>query len=182
MISASLTNGAEFTLIYQRYFDAIYRYVVARLGADAAADIASEVFVRAFENRRSYDLERPLARPWLYGIAANLIRDSLRSRSRRRRAYLRTAGFGDDPEADLDAALDRAHAEVMMPKINIALSKLRTGDREVLLLFAVGGLSYEEVAAAVGIPVGTVRSRLSRSRQRIGELIDLERQTKGERE
>jgi RNA polymerase sigma-70 factor (ECF subfamily) len=172
-------DAPEFAVIFDRYHLDIYRYVARRLGREPAGDIAGEVFARAFAGRSRYDLSRQMCRPWLYGIASNLIRDHLRSQQRRGRAYLRAAGMQVAAERPIDDVEERASAARMLPEINTALGRLRPDDREVLLLYSLGEMSYEEVATSLGIPIGTVRSRLSRARRRMQELIATDRRTIG---
>lgn len=179
VIRASLVDAPEFAVIFDRYHQDIYRYVARRLGREPAGDIAGEVFARAFAGRERYDLSRQMCRPWLYGIASNLIRDHLRSQQRRGRAYLRAAGMQAAAERPIDDVEERASAARMLPEINAALGRLRPDDREVLLLYSLGEMSYEEVATSLGIPIGTVRSRLSRARRRMQELIPTDRRTNG---
>jgi RNA polymerase sigma-70 factor (ECF subfamily) len=179
VIRVSLVDAPEFAVIFDRYHQDIYRYVARRLGREPAGDIAGEVFARAFAGRSRYDLSRQMCRPWLYGIASNLIRDHLRSQQRRGRAYLRAAGMQVAAERPIDDVEERASAARMLPEINTALGRLRPDDREVLLLYSLGEMSYEEVATSLGIPIGTVRSRLSRARRRMQELIATDRRTIG---
>jgi RNA polymerase sigma factor (sigma-70 family) len=171
VIAASLVDGREFSLVYERYFDDIFRYVAKRIGAEAAGDVAADVFIAAFEKRERYDTSRSMCRPWLYGIASNLVRDHLRRQKRRGRAYLRAAVIDAGDDQSMGDAEARAAAALMVPEINAALGKLNAGDREVLLLFALADLSYEDIAEALDIPIGTVRSRLSRARKRMQELV-----------
>jgi len=106
---------------------------------------------------------------WLFGIAANLIRRHWRTERRRLRAYART---GVDPIGDEAAEVERrVDAVAAAPAVAAALASLGAGEREVLLLFAWADLSYDEISTALGIPVGTVRSRLSRARARVRELL-----------
>lgn len=180
LIAASLSEGGEFSVVFDRHFATVFKYVARRIGTDAAGDVTSEVFVRAFEARDRYDLSRSSARPWLYGIASNLVRDHLRRQRRRSRAYLRVASLEEAAsEAVINDAEARASAVLMAPKINAALGKLNPKDREVLLLFALGELTYEEIAEVQSIPIGTVRSRLARARRRMQELMPDDRQTRG---
>lgn len=180
VIAASLGDGDEFALVFERHFATVFRYVARRIGTDAAGDVTSEVFVRAFETRARYDTSRKVCRPWLYGIASNLVRDHIRRQRRRSRAYVRVAV---QEEAGIDASMadaeSRTSALLMAPVINSSLGKLNDGDREALLLFALGELNYEEIAEALSIPIGTVRSRLARARRRMQELVSTERQTRG---
>ena len=82
-IGASLTEPERFAGIFQRHWDEIYRYIAQRLGPDIAEDVGAETFAVAFRGRRRYDLTREDARPWLYGIATNLIRHHWRTERRR---------------------------------------------------------------------------------------------------
>lgn len=169
IIAASMLDAASFALIFDRHFDEIDRYLARRVGVSLADDLAAETFVIAFRSRARYDRETPDARPWLFGIAANLVRRHWRTERRRLRAYART---GVDPLADeVSEAERRVDALAAAPALAGALASLSAAEREVLLLFAWADLSYEEIAAALGIPVGTVRSRLSRARARVRELL-----------
>lgn len=169
VIAASLDDGTGFGEIFDRYFVEIDRYLARRVGWVLADEIAAEVFVIAFRSRGRYDPAAADARPWLYGIAANLARRHWRTERRRLRAYART---GIDPLCDDIGDLDRrVDALAAGPALAAALAALRPGEREALLLFAWGDLSYEEIAVALSVPVGTVRSRLSRARGRMRELL-----------
>lgn len=183
VIAASLDDGARFGEIFDRHFAEIDRYLARRVGLALADEIAAEVFVIAFRSRGRYDPAASDARPWLFGIAANLARRYWRTERRRLRAYARTGVDAVSEEAgDIDGRLDALAAG---PRLAGALAALRPGEREVLLLFAWADLGYEGIATALGIPVGTVRSRLSRARARIRELLDpngqlsVERATEG---
>jgi RNA polymerase sigma-70 factor (ECF subfamily) len=104
-------------------------------------------------------------RPWLYGIAANLVRHRWRKERRMLRAYAHT---GVDPVLDgEDTAIERVDAEVRKRDLADALAALRPDEREILLLHAWADLTDSEIAAALGLPVGTVKSRLSRTRDRL---------------
>ena len=145
----------------------MHRYAARRLGAGAADDIVADTFLDAFRKRRRYDLTVSDARPWLYGIAANLIGKHSRAEVRMLRAYART---GADPvlvETQTDEADGRLASAAVRQDLAAALAALTNGDRDVLLMIAWADLSYTEVATALGIPVGTVRSRLHRARARI---------------
>ncbi len=169
MIEASLADGACFGAIFDRHFAEINRYLARRVGSVLADEIAAEVFVIAFRSRERYDRAVADARPWLFGIAANLARRHWRTERRRLRAYART---GVDPSWDDSGDIDRRlDALAAGPVLAAALATLRPGEREVLLLYAWSDLGYEEIATALGMPVGTVRSRLSRARSRIRELL-----------
>ncbi len=131
-----------------------------------------ETFVVAFRSRDAYNLQEGSARPWLFGIATNLLRHHRRSEARRLHAYART---GRDPlvgpDHRFEEAEDRAVAERAEPAVAAALAALRPHERDVLLLYAWADLTYAEIAAALAIPVGTVRSRLARARRKVRELL-----------
>ncbi|QJT03491.1 RNA polymerase sigma factor [Streptomyces asoensis] len=166
VIADSLTRPESFGEIYHRYAPVIHRYAARRLGEDAAEDITAETFLAAFRMRGRYDLSRAAARPWLYGIAANLIGKQRRAEVRALRALART---GHDPVADswTDRSDSRVTAQAAQGRLAGALAGLSRGDRDVLLLVAWADLGYQEVAEALSIPVGTVRSRLNRARRKV---------------
>jgi RNA polymerase sigma-70 factor (ECF subfamily) len=170
VIVESLADPMRFAAIFDRHYDAVFGFVARRVGAVLAADVAAETFARAFAGRRRY---RPgvssSARPWLFGIAVTLLRHHHRTEARRLRAYART---GVDPVLDATPDVERrVDAETVGPRLAEALAALRPAERDVLLLFAWADLSYAEIAEALGLEVGTVRSRLSRARNRVRELL-----------
>lgn len=164
----------DFEAVFDAHVSEIHRYLSRRVGTALADDLTGEVFATAFARRRSYDPGKAGVRPWLYGIAQNVVRSHRRTERRQLAAYAR---LGADPVGDpnaavaLEAADDRLDAERAGPRLAEALLKLGTKDRETLLLFAWSGMTYEEVAAAAGVPVGTVRSRLSRARATLREVL-----------
>ena len=163
VIQLSRHEPEYFTELFRRHAPYIQRYVVRRLGQDAADDIVAETFLLAFRQRDSYDQTRSDARPWLYGIATNLIGHHRRAEIRLYRALART---GADPvtESFTDRIDDRVSASTAGRRLAAALARLSAELRDTLLLVAWGDLSYEETATALGVPVGTVRSRISRAR------------------
>lgn len=174
VIAASLAGDPDaFGEIFDRYFQALRGYVVSRVGAADGPDLASQVFVTAFENRHKFKPEYGSARPWLYGIAGNLVRRHFRRKKRGTRAFQRVAvrdagELVSDPMPQVDeyyAAADEA------ARLRVALDRLRPRDREIILLATWEEMSYAEIADALGIPVGTVRSRLARSREKLRELV-----------
>jgi RNA polymerase sigma factor (sigma-70 family) len=171
VIAESLAEPTRFAAIFDRHYDAVYGFISRRVGAALAADLAAETFVRAFAARRRYRAETSSsARPWLFGIAVNLLRHHYRTEARQLRAYART---GVDPVLDATPdAESRVDAAAAGPRLAEALAALRPAERDVLLLFAWADFSYAEIAEALEVEVGTVRSRLSRARTRIRELLD----------
>lgn len=163
-VRTSLVDPQAFAVLFDRHFDAIHGYAQRRVGRDRAEEIAAETFTRAFERRARYDLRCDDARPWLLGIAANVLRHHWRSERRRLLAYGRAA-------AELRPA-DYPPVPVAT-EIVAALDALPARDREALLLFAWADLTYEDIAVALGVPVGTVRSRLARARRRLRDGLGL---------
>ncbi|MFD6551413.1 RNA polymerase sigma factor [Streptomyces sp. NPDC058398] len=174
VIERSWDEPDVFAELFHRYADDIHRYAARRLGTEAADDLMAETFVIAFQRRRRYDLSRPHARPWLYGIVTRLIGGHRRAEARRLRAVSRVASAapadgGGEPLAERVAA--RISAESTRGALSAALAKLPARHRDVLLVIAWGDLDYAEAAEALGIPVGTVRSRLHRARKKLREAL-----------
>ncbi|MCO5993608.1 RNA polymerase sigma factor [Actinoallomurus rhizosphaericola] len=170
VIGRSWHEPDQFKVIYDRYFPQIYRYVAGRLGRDVADDVAAETFLTAFRKRDRFDPERGAVRPWLFGIATNLVGQYRRDESRRYAALARLGGETAGGEHEERVAA-RVTAEGVRPSLARALAALPEGDRDVLLLVALGGLGYEEAAQALEIPGGTVGSRLSRARKKLREAL-----------
>lgn len=156
--------------MFDRHYDAIAAFLRRRVERALADELASETFLRAFGARARYDGARADARPWLYGIAANLLRGHRRSEERRLRAYARAATPAADVTAfdGVEARLDAARAGTALAT---ALASLGPGERDALLLHAWTDLTYEQIAEALAIPVGTVRSRIHRARGVVRELL-----------
>lgn len=160
-----------FAEAFQAEFPRLHRYLRRRVGPDLADELAAETFATAYANWDRFDTER-LLRPWLYGIAANLLRHHWRTEHRQLRAYART---GIDPVVeDLDDSLTRADADVRRRQLAAALAALGRDEKEILLLHAWADLSDAEIAEALAIPIGTVKSRLHRLRavlrNRLGDI------------
>lgn len=170
VIEASRSDPQRFALLFDRHFGTLHRYLRRRIGKDLADELAAETFAQAFGSRHRYDSNHPDARPWLFGIAANLLRRHARTERRRLLAYART-GVDSISGSSEESADERLDALAAGPQIASALAGLPVGQREVLLLFAWADLSYEEMGQALGLPVGTVRSRLSRARSKLRELL-----------
>lgn len=168
VIECSLSDPRRFAVIFDRHFYAVHAYLARRIGEGRADDLAASTFAIAFERRDRFRLETSTARPWLFGIATNLLRNDRRAEQRALEMLGRlgrSAGASVSPEPG-DA----------LP-LGEMLAGLDPQQRDVLLLYAWEELSYEEIAASLAIPVGTVRSRLSRARAQLraalgGETAD----------
>lgn len=166
MTAAPVTGTGEFTEVHDRYFADIYRYVAGRLGAQAAEDVAAETFLVAFDRRKTFDAARGDLRAWLFGIATNLVSRHRRKEARHYRALSRL----DVPVA-AEGHENRVVAAISAGQLGKALSRLSAGERDVLLLVALGELGYAEVAEALGISPGTVGSRLTRARKKLTPVL-----------
>ncbi len=153
-------------MIFQRHAAEIGRYVTRRLGRDLAEDVVADTFLAAFRQRGDYDLSLPDSRPWLHGIAANLIRRCYRDEERQLRALERT---GVDPVTESAADLAEARLAAIQTSRAVAgaLAGLNPAQRDVVLLVTWAELTYDQVAEALGVPEGTVRSRMNRARSRL---------------
>ncbi|MBM2617848.1 RNA polymerase sigma factor [Actinoplanes sp. LDG1-06] len=166
LIQLSATQPEAFGSVFDRHATTIHRYLSRRVGGTLADDLTAETFLTAFKSRTAYDGSRPDALPWLYGIAANLLRGHRRAETRMYRALARTgvdpalAGHDDEVASQVTAS---EHVRVLAT----ALARLNAGERDVLTLISQAQLSYPEVAEALGIPLGTVRSRLHSARKRL---------------
>ena len=168
LLKASYRKPERFGELYDRYFREIHAYLGRRLDQQAADDLAAEVFLTAFRKRTTFDPERGEVRPWLYGIASNLIALHRRTETRKLAALRRSAAKGQDAEhGHEERVVSRVDAANEQARLTAELQALSEGDRDVLLLSALGELSHEEVAKALGIPYGTVGSRLSRVRRKL---------------
>jgi RNA polymerase sigma-70 factor, ECF subfamily len=170
VIAMSLEIPGRFGALFERHATTLYRYLVRRVGPDDADALLGEVFRIAFECRSTFDLARPEARPWLYGIATNVVAKHRRREARRMHATGRLAASRVASGDPIDRADERLDAAQLWPRVASAIAELPEGERDALLLFAWEDLRYDEIAAALDIPLGTVRSRLNRARGRLREL------------
>ncbi len=164
LIRESVATPERFAPLFDRHATAVHRYLANRVGG-LADDLLGETFLIAFRSRGAYQPLRLDVRPWLFGIATNLLRRHARDEQRRYRALARLPTeerlevlFGDDIAQRLDA-------QALRVDLATALAALKSADRDVLLLVAYGRLSYPEIAEVLNIPIGTVRSRLNRARR-----------------
>lgn len=164
LIERSLADPEAFVGVFDRHFNLVHRFLRAR-AEDVADDLAAKTFTLAFRRRADYQPSGTDARPWLLAIAVNLLRGHLRAKRRRRAALARLDGEGAFDPAH--ALLERLDARRAIVSLRAVLDGLPPADRDLLVLFACVGLTYEEVAEALSIPVGTVRSRIHRLRRRL---------------
>ena len=158
--------------LFLDHFGSIYRFAACRVGRDAALDIAAETFAQALCSLDRLDAERD-ARAWLFGIATNVLGHHRRAEQRRFRAYMTVGALREASGADGQGGEDDSLARERLVE---ALVSLDARDRETLLLFAWADLSYEEIATALEIPLGTVRSRIHRARHVLRESLSKRRE------
>jgi RNA polymerase sigma-70 factor (ECF subfamily) len=170
LIARSRSEPEAFAAIFDRHATEIHRYASRRLGAALAEDVVGETFLVAFRRRDRYDASYRDARPWLFGIATNMIGRHRQAEVRFYRALART---GVDPviESPADDIVTRVAAAGQRRAIAAALARLSPADRDAVLLVDWAELSYDQAASALGVPLGTVRSRLHRARRKIREAL-----------
>ena len=172
VVHRSWNRPAEFAVLFDRHAVTIHRYVARRAGTTAADDLVSETFLAAFEARHRYDIAADSARPWLYGIASRLLRRHARQQERQWRAYARQS-TSEHCEGHEERIVQRVDAAAAAGQLATALSALGEVDRDVLLLHAWGDLGYAQIASALDLPIGTVRSKLHRTRHRLRLALDI---------
>jgi RNA polymerase sigma factor (sigma-70 family) len=160
----------DFEAAFRAHFPLVFRFIARRVGTAIAEDLAAETFATAYRRRASFDPGRASVRSWLFGIAANLVRSHWRAEQQLLLLDARLV-----PEIDLpdgaEAVEERVTAALLAPRLAAALALLTREQRDVLLLHVWAGLGHEEIAAALEIAPGTVRSRLSRARAVLREHL-----------
>jgi RNA polymerase sigma factor (sigma-70 family) len=169
LVASSIREPDAFTRLFERHWEALFRFCQSRAGS-AGEDIAAEAFRVAFDRRRRYDGRYSDARPWLFGIATNLLRDHFRSARREEQKLTQSAAL--DTLAQTGDELGGLERQLLGPQLASALQGLPVGDRDALLLLAWADLDYEQIAQALDVPLGTVRSRIHRARQRVRSYLD----------
>lgn len=167
-IRDSLQRPEAFRTLFQRHHDRVRRYVVSRVGPQGADDVVAESFVVAFQARARFDSANGTnALPWLLGVATNVL---ARHRAAERRWIEQCAADRlqhDTSTPFEDAADERTDAALAIHSLAQAMQRLPTREREPLLLHVIGELSYDDIAATLGVPLGTVASRINRGRSRL---------------
>lgn len=154
----------EIRRLYELHVDDIYRFVARRLGTELAFDVTADTFRTAYERLPDFVVGLGTERGWLYGIASNLIRNHWRTERRRLNALARLSLLPTDFDDSFERVDDLLEGRSRLVHVLDGVAQLAAHDRDLLLLFAWEGCSYNEIATALEIPVGTVRSRLNRIR------------------
>lgn len=171
MLAASSTEVELFAALYDRHAAQLYRYAYQRVGPQTAEDLVADTFLAAFQGRELYDPSRADPRPWLFGILTRKLARHYRTEKARYRAFARAAPEPAAVESPDDRVAAQVSAAAVRARLGRALGRLSAGDRDVLLLVAWCDFSYDEVAAALNIPLGTVRSRLNRARRKVRDAL-----------
>jgi len=171
IIRRSIGEPRAFAEIFERHATAVGRFAARRIGPHPAEDVVSETFLVAFRRRADFDVSWESARPWLLGIASRTVKHHRAKEAAQWRAYAAAVGRTDGvAHDDVEAADDRADAASLLSALSARIAALPRRDRDTLLLYAWGDLTYEEIGRALGVPTGTVRSRLNRVRRVLGGL------------
>lgn len=174
LLIASLRAGdpEAMAAIYDRYADRVYNACFRRTASwSLAEDAMAATFLEVWRIRDRATAYDGALLPWLYTVAGNVCRNVLRSHRRQERLRARLRPVADEHDHADDVA-ERIDDEVRMAQLLDALGQLPERDREILRLVAWDGLTYQQAAEVLDVPVGTVRSRLSRSRDRLVAALD----------
>jgi RNA polymerase sigma factor (sigma-70 family) len=163
LIRASIEDPEAFIAVFRRHYRAVHAFAQRRVGTDLAEEVAAETFARAFAGRTSFRPVHEDSRPWLLGIATNVLRRHWRAERTRLGALARLSRERANDDGGIPIELDVAGALCDLPRL----------DREVLFLLTWADLSYEQIAVALALPIGTVRSRISRARRRLDRQLGL---------
>jgi len=159
-------DAAAFEQIVLRFQGPVYRLCARHLRGPEAEDAAQETFVRAFVNIKSFEPDRPLL-PWLLTIARNLSLDRLR----RRRPEADSETVERAENVDHTDAEQSAMNQEQMRSLEAALGELPERQREAIVMFHLEGVAYNDIAAALGVPIGTVMTWLHRGRAMLREVM-----------
>lgn len=163
-------DPATFGQLFTDHAPQVYRHVVRTTGNwNTAEDIVSLTFLEAWRLRGKLRPDGDSVLPWLLGIAVNVLRNHRRAARRHAAALVRLPPAEAMPDF-ADELVNRMRDSEQLAAATAALARLRPADREVFTLIVWSGLDYAQTAEALGVPVGTVRSRLSRARTRLREL------------
>jgi RNA polymerase sigma factor (sigma-70 family) len=170
VIAASLLDGNAFGVVFERHFNSIHGYLRRRFDKELADDLTAQTFFIAFDRRERFDQTRADSLPWLFGIATNIAH----AHRRREQAELRAIAAAT-PELGvwIEGVESRVDAERMRGLLAQSLADLPAEEADVLCLLVWAELNQAEIADALAIPLGTVKSRLARARERLQAALGL---------
>jgi RNA polymerase sigma-70 factor (ECF subfamily) len=168
---AASRDGAAFGELFERHVDSVYNHCFRRTGSwSTAEDLTQVVFLETWRRHRQVEFHGESLLPWLLGVANNAIRNSDRSTRRYRRLLAKLPRPTAIPDQS-EEAIGRIDDERTMRDLLQAFNQLSTQDQEIVSLCDWTGLGYEETATVLSVPIGTVRSRLSRARARLRKRL-----------
>jgi RNA polymerase sigma factor (sigma-70 family) len=164
-------DPTSFGELFDQYAGSVFRHAVRITGdAQHSDDVVSLTFLEAWRLRERLDPEGGSALPWLLGIATNVLRNAARARRRHLNALARLPATEPVPDFS-DDVIDRLSDAEQVAAARAAFAALPTAEQDVVALCVWSEVSYADAASALGIPLGTVRSRLSRARVRLRTLM-----------
>lgn len=168
MVAAAMAGDSQaFRVVVERYGSSVYGLCRRYLGETEAEDVAQETFLKAFLHKDRYDASRPIL-PWLITIARRLCLSRLR-----RSGHALTSSLDDVPVSELGPdAESLATSRQSLDFVSQGLATLPEGQREALSLYHISGLSYQQTADALEVPIGTVMTWLHRGRARLRTLLE----------
>jgi len=170
LVSMAAKDPEAFGELFRRHSHAVYAYCARRTGdLHLAEDLTSVTFLEAFRRRRTLQLSSASALPWLLGVANNVARNAERSVRRYRSALERIVPPPDGTSAE-EVAVEHIGAQEALARAIEVLRQLSPAERDIVHLVLWSELSYADAASLLGVPVGTVRSRLASARQKLAAV------------
>jgi RNA polymerase sigma factor (sigma-70 family) len=174
---SSAGDEQAFGQLYDRHVRAVFTFLHRRTASwTEAEDLTSAVFLQAWRRRTEVVLDRDSVLPWLLGVADYTARSAWRSKFRYRRALSTIQNLAQDEHDHADEVADRVDRDERIRQIRAHLRRLPRHEQEIVELCVWAGLDQQAAAIALDIPVGTVKSRLSRARQHLRDLLASEEQ------
>lgn len=172
---SSAGDEQAFGQLYDRHVRAVFTFLHRRTASwSEAEDLTSAVFLQAWRRRNEVVLDRDSVLPWLLGVADYTARSAWRSKFRYRRALSTIQNLAQDEQDHADEVADRLDRDERIRRIRARLRQLPRHEQEIVELCVWAGLDQEAAAIALDIPIGTVKSRLSRARQHLRDLLAAE--------
>ena len=165
-------DSTAFGEIFERHAKAVYNHLFRRISDwSQAEDLTSAVFLHAWRRRSSVVIDRDSVLPWLLGVANQVLRNQRRATRRYRAVVARVVPAGEAASDHADAVAAAVDGERQMVQVRRALTALPRHEREVIELCVWTGLDQQAAAVTLGVPVGTVKSRLHRARLRLAASL-----------
>lgn len=169
---AARGSSVAFGVLFERHADAVYTHCFRRTASwSDAEDLVSVVFLEAWRRCTEVTLDARPALPWLLAVANNVLRNHDRSVRRNRRLVAKVSALHTRRD-EIEDLTERLGDEQRMRRVLEDVRQLPAAEQDVLALCVWAGLSYADVAAALEVPIGTVRSRLSRARATLRRRSD----------